>query len=168
MLSLCEPPRCALAACEVWLGGQRPFYVDVLSDCRSHASEAYIVGFRKLLDLLSSDPRFSEAWKKAPRLPQRGKHPSTAAVDTVAVDSKPIHFESDTSGTPTAWFFAPRSLPEVKELHLWSDCGPHFRSCLSVGFALTELTFGIRVVVNFFVELHGKSDMDRHFQKVDW
>ena len=64
--SPCEPPQCVLAACEVWLGGQRPFYVDVLSDCRSHASEAYIVGFRKLLDVLSSDPRFSEAWKKAP------------------------------------------------------------------------------------------------------
>ena len=77
------------------------------------------VGIRKLLELLETDERFAAAWKEA-RL--RNARAQVSGVSRVGLEHAP-----SSRGAGRALV-----LREVEEVHLWSDCGPHFRSYLSV------------------------------------
>ncbi|PVV04827.1 hypothetical protein BB560_000664 [Smittium megazygosporum] len=55
---------------------------------------------------------------------------------------------------------------EFEEVNLWSDSGPYFKNadCLySVCLELPQIFFSKKFNLNYFMENHGKSDVDGHF-----
>ena len=63
----------------------------------------------------------------------------------------------------------PESFKKMETISVWSDCGAHFRSEVQAAFTLFELPKSTqkKVKMNFFVEKHGKSHCDSHFQKIE-
>ena len=63
----------------------------------------------------------------------------------------------------------PDKFAEIQTISVWSDCGSHFRSEVQAAFTLFELPKSTKkkIKMNFFVEKHGKSHCDSHFQKVE-
>jgi hypothetical protein len=61
--------------------------------------------------------------------------------------------------------FVKHDLPHVRTIHLWTDTGPHFRSAQSIGSVLFRLpsTTDLQVTQHYFIEGHGKSEVDAHF-----
>ena len=50
---------------------------------------------------------------------------------------------------------------QISTIHLWSDCGPHFRSYENLGHHYRmALDLQKNVEVNYFAEKHGKGDVD--------
>ena len=63
----------------------------------------------------------------------------------------------------------PEKFAEIETISVWSDCGSHFRSEVQAAFTLFVMPkqFKKKIKMNFFVEKHGKSHCDSHFQKVE-
>src|SRR4051794_26275220 len=61
--------------------------------------------------------------------------------------------------------FVKHDLPHVRTVHLWTDTGLHFRSAQSIGSVLFRLpsTTDLNVSQHYFIEGHGKSEVDAHF-----
>ena len=60
------------------------------------------------------------------------------------------------------------SATQIKNLHFWFDCGPHFRSKELLHKLLVDVPqrYDCDICVNFFVEGHGKSPCDAHFSHI--
>ena len=56
---------------------------------------------------------------------------------------------------------------KISTIHLWSDCGPHFRSYENLGHHYRmALDLQTKVGVHYFAEKHGKGDVDTFFSQV--
>ena len=56
---------------------------------------------------------------------------------------------------------------KISTIHLWFDCGPHFRSYENLGHHYRmALDLQIKVIVHYFAEKHGKGDVDTFFSQV--
>lgn len=58
--------------------------------------------------------------------------------------------------------------PTIHTIHIFSDSGPHFKSTQGLGSNLVKLQqlTGLKIHIHWFVEGHGKSDVDGHFSKL--
>jgi hypothetical protein len=54
-------------------------------------------------------------------------------------------------------------LKSVEHIHIWCDCGPHFRNKEFLYYALRTLTKQYSISIHFFGQCHGKGPCDSHF-----